>query len=171
MRLLYILLAHTVPVCPIRLQPQIIACIPVRLHRNHDLQAVALREILVDSPDGDTVFIAWPQPDWPVDYERLVIGLNKLSVAELEKNSCITRTYFSESYFKFILLCIPTTSSLSERVFSTALSDMIRVTSGTTVQHQRLPSFLLSWCFVLFGLVLCVPSVLWHCWLGHLTRN
>ena len=30
------------------------------------------------------------------------------------------------------------------------------------------------WCFVLFGLVtlvLCVPSVLWHCWLGHLTRK
>jgi len=27
------------------------------------------------------------------------------------------------------------------------------------------------WCFVLFGLVLCVLSVLWHCWLGHLTRK
>ena len=26
-------------------------------------------------------------------------------------------------------------------------------------------------CLVLFGLVLCVPSVLWHCWLGHLTRK
>jgi len=28
--------------------------------------------------------------------------------------------------------------------------------------------FLVLWCFVLFGL-LCVPSVLWHCRLGHLT--
>ena len=25
--------------------------------------------------------------------------------------------------------------------------------------------------FYWFSLVLCVPSVLWHCWLGHLTRT
>ena len=26
-------------------------------------------------------------------------------------------------------------------------------------------------CCIWFSLVLCVPSVLWHCWLGHLTRK
>ena len=27
------------------------------------------------------------------------------------------------------------------------------------------------YCSIWFSLVLCVPSVLWHCWLGHLTRK
>ena len=26
-------------------------------------------------------------------------------------------------------------------------------------------------CCIWFSLVLCLPSVLWHCWLGHLTRK
>jgi len=26
-------------------------------------------------------------------------------------------------------------------------------------------------CSIWFSLVLCVPSVLWHCWLGHFTRE
>jgi len=35
--------------------------------------------------------------------------------------------------------------------------------------------FTLRWPYlcivVFFGLLLCVPSVRWHCWLGHLTRK
>jgi len=31
--------------------------------------------------------------------------------------------------------------------------------------------WILVFCSIWFSLVLCVPSVLWHCWLGHLTRK
>ena len=31
--------------------------------------------------------------------------------------------------------------------------------------------WILVFCSIWFDLVLCVPSVLWHCWLGHLTRK
>ena len=88
---------------------------------------------------------------------------------------------FSPFYFSlcflgftyFLLLSIPT---LSTRIVP------LRFQAGGRRRRPNLNlvCFVLSvflsldvfWCFVVFGLVfsfVCVPSVLWHCWLGHLT--
>ena len=83
--------------------------------------------------------------------------------------------YFSLSFIGFtyfLLLFIP---SLSTRIVP------LRFQAGGPRRRPNLGlvCFLCNLCYlyslvkmdcgVLFGLVLCVPSVLWHCWLVHLT--
>ena len=85
--------------------------------------------------------------------------------------------YFSLSFIGFtcfLLLSIPSLSTRIVPLRFQAGGGRRRPNVGFVfcfVLCVNLYSLVKMYCGVLFYLVLCVPSVLWHCWLGHLTRK
>jgi len=88
--------------------------------------------------------------------------------------------YFSLSFIGFtyvLLLSIPFFSTRIVPLRFQARGRRKRPNLGLVccVYNLCYPYSLVRWilvfCSIWFSLVLCVPSVLWHCWLGHLTHK